>query len=215
MSELKSKIESLLFACGRPVKLAELARFLQTDKAQVKSLLNQIKQDFSARGFCLVEHDEKYQLATSGENAKTVGDFLNAEIREKLTEAAVETLAIVVYKQPVSRAEIENIRGVNSQYILRQLLIRGMIEKTPSAEDARRNVYRTTLDFMHHLGLNHIKELPDFEALTKNVSLEAVTNEPQRQKTAEAGNNHAPGGADGKPNVATGDGSSQNQKFPV
>lgn len=197
MTNLKTGIESILFAAGRPVKLSELAKAFQEDKSEIKAALEQIKQAMLLTGINLVEKDEKYQLATNPGNAKVVGDFLNAEIREKLTEAAVETLAIIVYKQPVSRAEIEAIRGVNSQYILRQLLIRGLVEKAASAEDARRYAYRTTLDFMHHLGLRDIKELPDFEELTKSVNLEEPlppTGQEQNQtaKPAElAPENHS------------------------
>ncbi|MCL5435633.1 MAG: SMC-Scp complex subunit ScpB [Patescibacteria group bacterium] len=188
MTDLKSKIESILFAAGRPVKLVELARSLQAEKADVIAAIEQLKQAATESGIVLVEKDEKYQLATRPENAKVVGDFLNAEVREKLTDAAVETLAIIVYKQPISRAEIEAIRGVNSQYILRQLSIRGMIEKEVSSSDGRRYVYSTTLDFLHHMGLKDVKDLPDFEELTKSVTLETPTTPAPEPSSAPAQN---------------------------
>ena len=100
-----------------------------------------------------------------------VKKFLSLELREKLTESAIETLGIILYKQPVSKSEIENIRGVNSQYILRLLLIRGLIEKIQSPSDKRMQLYKTTLEFMQHLGIKDIKELPDFEELTKAIEL--------------------------------------------
>ena len=180
----ESQIESILFAAGRPVKLLELSRALELKKPEVKQAVEQLKQNLASRGITLIEKDEVYQLASSPENAKTVGNFLVAEQREKLTDVAVETLAIVTYKQPISRAEIEAIRGVNSQYILRQLLIRGLIEKDTSPEDARRLVYKTTLDFMTHLGIKDMKELPDFEELTKSVALPEHTDGQEKQDEA-------------------------------
>jgi segregation and condensation protein B len=193
MTNLKSKIESILFAAGRPVKLNELTRSLQAEKTEVKAAIEEIKQATAESGIILLEKDDKYQLATCPENAKVVSDFLSAEVREKLTDAAIETLAIILYKQPISRAEIEAIRGVNSQYILRQLSIRGMIEKELSTEDGRRYVYYTTLDFMRHMGIKDIKDLPDFEELTKSVNLQTPSvavptppkpqTEPQTDKT--------------------------------
>ena len=83
----------------------------------------------------------------------------------------METLAIIIYRQPISKVEIENIRGVNSQYILRQLLIRGLIEKVASTTDRRSQNYQPTIELMQHLGIKDMKELPDFEELTKNIQL--------------------------------------------
>ena len=179
MNNLDSQIESILFTAGRPVSLSELTKTLNQKKPEVKQAVEQLKQNLLQRGITLIEKDEKYQLVSSPENARTVGSFLVAEQREKLTDVAIETLAIITYKQPISRAEIEAIRGVNSQYILRQLLIRGLIEKATSEEDARRLVYKTTLDFMTHLGIKDMKDLPDFEELTKSVTL------PEQEKTSE------------------------------
>ncbi|MEK9180826.1 MAG: SMC-Scp complex subunit ScpB [Patescibacteria group bacterium] len=171
MNDTQSQIESILFAASRPVKLGELVKTLGLGKTELLELLEKIKNEYSARGINLIEKDERYQLVTNPANGPAVGNFNSAELREKLTDASLETLAIILYKQPVSRAEIEAIRGVNSQYILRQLLIRGMVEKSTSSEDSRRYVYKTTLEFMTHLGITDMKNLPDFEMLTRAVSL--------------------------------------------
>lgn len=171
MNNLNSQIESILFAVARPVKISELAKSLDKKKPEIKTAIEELKIALYHRGIVLMENDEKYQLVTNPENAETVGKFIVSEQREKLTDAAIETLAIIAYKQPISRAEIEAIRGVNSQYILRQLSIRGLVEKLTSPEDARRVVYKTTIEFMTHLGLRDMKNLPDFDELTKNVQL--------------------------------------------
>ena len=127
-------------------------------------------------GIILLAHNNKLQLASNPDNSTVVKKFLSLELREKLSDAALETLAIILYKQPVSKVEIENIRGVNSQYSIRHLLIRGLIEKTQSPSDKRMQLYKTTLEFMQHLGIKDMKELPDFEELTKGIEIPASTN---------------------------------------
>src|SRR5207244_9416891 len=117
---------------------------------QLKSAVAELISQNQTSGIILLAHDKKLQLASNPENSSVVKKFLSLELREKLTDAALETLAIILYRQPVSKAEIENIRGVNSQYILRQLLIRGLIEKIQSPSDKRMQLYKTTLEFMQH-----------------------------------------------------------------
>jgi len=185
MKNLPSYIESILFVAGRPVKISELVKVLDSDKDQIRAALDVLKNSLADRGISLLEKDDRMQLVTAPENNKAVSAFLVAEQREKLTEAAIETLAIILYKQPISRAEIEAIRGVNSQYILRQLLIRGLIEKTTAREDARRLVYKTTIDFMSYLGLKDMKELPDFDDLTKSIQLPETFQNESREKPEE------------------------------
>ncbi|MBI4054333.1 MAG: SMC-Scp complex subunit ScpB [Candidatus Doudnabacteria bacterium] len=171
MKNLISKIQSILFAAGRPIKIAELTKVLGVDRETAAAALAELGNELTHSGINLISHEDKYQLVSNPENAKILSEFLNSELREKLTDASVETLAIVLYKQPISRAEIESIRGVNSQYTLRQLQIRGLIEKSASPEDGRRLVYRTTLDFMRHMGITDLKQLPDFEQLISSVTV--------------------------------------------
>lgn len=180
---LKSIIESILFVAGRPVTLKELEKITGKSRDEILPLLLELKKERASSGILLLEQNQSYLLSTNPENSDTVKNFLNAELREKLTDTGLETLAIVAYKQPVSRAEIESIRGVNSQYTLRLLLVRGLIEKNQSREDSRVSLYRTTHEFLQHLGLADIKELPDFEELTKEVKppeeyQPSVTNPP-------------------------------------
>src|SRR5258708_4946129 len=145
-------------------------------KSQILSILFVAGNQIS--GIILLAHNNKLQLASNPDNSALVKKFLSLELREKLTDAALETLAIILYRQPVSKAEIENIRGVNSQYTLRHLLIRGLIEKIQSPSDKRMQLYKTTLEFMQHLGIKDVKELPDFEDLTKNISLTPASDQP-------------------------------------
>ncbi len=171
LPKLKSQILSILFVASKPVSLKELQDALEIEEAEIKSAITDLVAENHNSGIIVLAHNDKLQLASNPDNSTAVKRFLTLELREKLSDAALETLAIILYKQPVSKVEIENIRGVNSQYTIRQLLIRGLIEKTVSPTDKRSSVYKTTLEFMQHLGIKDIKELPDFEELTKNVQL--------------------------------------------
>ncbi len=171
LSQLKSQILSILFVAGKPVSLKELQDVLEMDESVIKQALEQIVSENHNSGIILLAHNNKLQLASNPDNSSQVKKFLSLELREKLTDPALETLAIILYKQPISKAEIENIRGVNSQYTIRHLLIRGLIEKIQSPSDKRMQLYKTTLEFMQHLGIKDMKELPEFEELTKDIQL--------------------------------------------
>ena len=167
--DLKPLIESLLFVAGRPVSLKELARATGKKEAEVAELLAALIAEKKNTGIVILEQNRSYLMSTNPQNSEAVKSFLNTDLREKLTDAAIETLAIITYKQPVSRAEIEAIRGVNSQYTIRLLLMRGLVEKVQSPKDNRSHYYQTTHEFLQHLGLSSVKDLPDFAELTAKV----------------------------------------------
>jgi segregation and condensation protein B len=169
--QLKSQILSILFVSSKPVSISELETTLELDAAAIKEAVASIVADNHSNGVILLANNDKLQLASNPDNSAAVKKFLSLELREKLSDAALETLAVIAYRQPVSKAEIENIRGVNSQYTIRQLLIRGLVEKIGSQTDKRVQHYKTTLEFMQHLGLKDVNELPDFEELTKNIQM--------------------------------------------
>lgn len=186
---LKSVVESLLFVSGKPLTAKTLAAFLEMDKGQIQNALDQLKQDRTQAGVVLLENNGEYQLAASPANSTQVKNFLNAELREKLTDATVEVLAIIAYRQPISKAEIEAIRGVNSQYSIRNLLMRGLVEKIPNPADARSALYQTTTEFLMHLGITSAKDLPDFQALAEKIKLPET---PQSQEAASAASDQGP-----------------------
>ena len=177
-AKLKSQILSVLFAASKPVLISELVEVLGDDESKIKDAISELMSQNKDSGIIILAINNKVQLATNPDNSTQVKKFLSLELREKLTDAALETLAIIVYRQPISKAEIENIRGVNSQYILRQLLIRGLIEKIASESDKRSQHYRPTLELMQHLGIKDIKELPDFEEITKNIEIPMSESKP-------------------------------------
>lgn len=167
--DLKKTIEAILFVAGRPVSLKEIEKVTHAGGEDIKKALGEIRQTFAQSGIALLEQGGDFLLSTNPECSPQIKEFLNLELREKLTDASLETLAIITYKQPVSRAEIEAIRGVNSQYSLRVLMIRGLIEKITSPKDSRILLYRTTHEFLQHLGIRNLKDLPEFAELTAKV----------------------------------------------
>jgi segregation and condensation protein B len=182
--QLSSQILSILFVASKPVEIDELVDVLELTREEIIKAVDELTGETADSGINVLVANDKLQLASNPDNSPQVKKFLSLELREKLTDAALETLAIIVYKHPVSKAEIENIRGVNSQYSLRQLLIRGLIEKTSSDSDKRMQLYKPTHEFMQQLGIRNMKDLPDFEELTKNVQL------PSESQTSD--NNPAP-----------------------
>ncbi|OGE76290.1 MAG: SMC-Scp complex subunit ScpB [Candidatus Doudnabacteria bacterium RIFCSPHIGHO2_02_FULL_48_21] len=169
MMDLKSQIESLLFVAGRPVSLKELHKATGRPEDDIVKVLEELKKAREDSGIIILEQDKKFLMSSNPEHTTAVKEFLNTDLRQKLTDAAIETLAIITYKQPVSRAEIEAIRGVNSQYTIRLLMMRGLIEKA-AGKDARSNYYQTTHEFLQHLGITSIKDLPEFADLTSKVA---------------------------------------------
>src|SRR4051812_10933075 len=137
LSKLKSQILSILFVASKPVSLKELESTLEITSDELKEAIASLVSENQTAGIIVLAHDNKLQLSSNPDHSTVVKRFLSLELREKLTDAALETLAIILYRQPVSKAEIENIRGVNSQYSLRHLLIRGLIEKIQSPTDKR------------------------------------------------------------------------------
>ena len=171
MQELISQIESLLFVSNKPLTLKQLIKLTDSGEQSVKQALEQIASDRTDRGIVLLDAPDGYQLATNSTNTEVVKNFLNADLREALTEATIEVLAIIGYRQPISKAEIESIRGVNSQYSLRALLMRGLIEKIPNPGDGRGSMYQVTTEFLQHMGITSVNELPEFQELVAKIQL--------------------------------------------
>ncbi len=170
-NNLPSIIESLLFVSSKPLTVKDFCKLLEKSPEEVKPALETLVATRKDCGVVILDNNGEYQMATNAENSTVVKKFLIDELREKLTDASVEVLGIIAYRQPISKAEIEAIRGVNSQYSLRHLLMRGLIEKTPSLNDARSFVYQTTTECLSHLGLNSIQDLPEFEKLVEQIKL--------------------------------------------
>lgn len=187
MASLKSKIESLLFISNQPFSIKKLVNITKSDKDKVETAIKELMTHYNqeSKGVAIQKIGDKVQMVTAPDNAKLVKDYIKEETTGELTRPALETLTIVAYRGPISRAEIEQIRGVNCAIILRNLLMRGMVE---SKEDKKKmqTIYNITFDFLKFLGLNEQSELPDYEKLNSSESLDKILNPEEAGKVNSA-----------------------------
>lgn len=159
--EAAALLESMLFVASGPVSLQRLARTLDVSPEVVRGLLRALEAEYAGRGLRLQWSGNEVQLTTAPEAAAVVERFLGLETTSRLSQAALEVLAIVAYMQPATRPEIDDIRGVNSDGALRTLLSRGLLEEVGRRETPGRPIlYGTTPDFLQHFGLGSLQELP-------------------------------------------------------
>lgn len=159
-------IEAVLFASGDPVSLDKLADIIDYDKNTTRGILSNLinKYQSSSRGIMLMEIDGSYQLCTKPEFDKHIIKLGAVRKKQSLTSAAYETLSIIAYKQPVTRAQIEQIRGVNSDGIVQKLLERDIITEAGRDDTlGRPMLFKTTEEFLRIFGYSSIKDLPALE----------------------------------------------------
>lgn len=172
-----AELEALLFIHGEPLARKKAEKILELGKEDLDSLVSEFEKRLAVenRGLALVRDNEKIQLATKPQFAKLIEGFVKAEMSEDLTPATLEVLSIIAYLGPVSRAQIDYRRGVNSSFTLRNLMLRGLIERLPDPERPSSFLYQPTFEFFRHLGVNGKEELPDFEKFKASLSV----SEPQ------------------------------------
>ncbi len=158
---LRSQIESLLFVANEPVHVGRLASVLQAEAEQIDQALSDLAQEYAHRGLRVQRKGQRVQMVTAPEAADSVRLFLGLETGSKLSPAALETLAIIAYRQPVTRAQIEAVRGVNSDSVLRTLVNLNLIEEQGRLEQVGRPIiYGTTFEFLQQFGLSGLDQLP-------------------------------------------------------
>ena len=155
------KLEALLFVAPEPVTTAQLATALDVAPSVVERGLNELDASLATRGLRLQRNAGRFQLTTAPQLAELIERFLGLEATTHLSRAALETLAIIVYQQPVTRPQIDSIRGVNSDSMMKSLLNKGLILESGRADGPGRPIlYSTTPEFLQHFGLNSILEMP-------------------------------------------------------
>lgn len=159
--EVIASIESVLFVASEPVSLVHLATVIEISTEEVQASLENLQELYQERGIRIQWHGGKVQLTTAPENAELIERFLGLESSTRLSRAALETLAIIAYRQPVTRPNLDSVRGVNSDGVLRSLLNKGLIQEVGRSEKPGRPIlYGTTSDFLQHFGLNSLLALP-------------------------------------------------------
>lgn len=165
------QLEGLLFVAGEPVTPAHLAEALDVSTSLVEAALKELDASLASRGLRLQRNAGRVQLTTAPQLAGTIERFLGLEATTHLSRAALETLAIIAYQQPVTRPQIEAVRGVNSDSMLKGLLSKGLILESGRAEGPGRPIlYSTSPEFLQHFGLNSITDLPPLELAGQDVN---------------------------------------------
>lgn len=158
------RLEALLFVAAEPVLSAQLAIALETTTTEVEQGLKVLDESLQSRGLRLQRHGGRVQMTSAPEYAQLIERFLGLEATTRLSRAALETLSIIAYQQPVTRPHIDEIRGVNSDSMLKSLLSKGLIQETGRADGPGRPIlYSTTPEFLQHFGLNSVRDMPPLE----------------------------------------------------
>lgn len=161
---LAAIVESLLFVADAPVPVSQLAEAVERDARDVEEALQSLSESYTRRGVRLQRKGNQVQLVSAPEAASYIERFLGLSLSGKLSAAALETLAIIAYKQPITRPQIETVRGVSSDGVLRTLISKGLIEEVGRLETVGHPVlFGTTFDFLQYFGLSSLSELPQLE----------------------------------------------------
>lgn len=179
---LTKHLEAILFWKGEPQSIKELAKALNSNEKDIGDSLNELEQLLQGRGIILMRNNDEVMLGTSPDASELIEAITKDELSRDLGKAALETLAIILYKGPVKRSEVDYIRGVNSTFIIRNLLIRGLIEKKQAPDDQRASLYSTSFDLLSHLGISNVKELPEFDQVQEEIRKFKETHEESKQQ---------------------------------
>ena len=168
--ELEKQIEAILFWKGEPITKKKLSDILKVTEEEIHEALLKIKVNLIDRGIVLVEKEDHVTLGTAPEVSSLIEKLQKEELHKELSKASLETLSIVLYKNGVSRSEIDYIRGVNSSFILRALAIRGLVEKHVDSKDNRRFIYKPSLELLSFMGVKALEELPGYADINQSIT---------------------------------------------
>lgn len=181
------------------MSVKQLAGLIKKDSADIKKAGDELVEEHKElkSGVQIIKNGSKYQMVSSPENSKLVSDFINDETTGELSRPSLETLTIIAYRGPIAKLELDRIRGVNCSLILRNLLLRGLVEVKYRKEDEE-PIYSVTLDFVRFLGINDVNELPDYERLSRDDLIDRIlaeeeeaANKKKDQKTPQPNKNEA------------------------
>jgi len=178
---LSAQIEALLFFKGEPMTVKKIAEALAATAEEVDSALGELETALKGRGISVIRNEGEVELRTSPEAAALIEKITKDELSKDLGKAGLETLSLILYKGPVKRSEIDYIRGVSSQYIVRSLLVRGLIQRDVDPNDSRSVVYSPSMDTLAMLGVTKKEDLPEFAAVQEEWNKQQASleeNEP-------------------------------------
>jgi segregation and condensation protein B len=183
--EIEKKIEAILFWKGEPISRKKLSEILSAQaglkigETEINENIEKLKWNLKERGIVLLEKENEISFGTAPEFSKLIEDLQKEELNKELSKASLETLSIVLYKNGVSRAEIDYIRGVNSSFTLRALSVRGLIEKIVDSKDNRRYIYKPSFEMLSFMGIKSVEELPDYMEVSNSIDIAAKNLEEE------------------------------------
>ena len=176
MNEIEKTIEALLFIYGGEMSYKKLAQAAKVSEDEVKEAIGKVQIKLKKEsGLNLIIKDGSVKMVTKPEEAGAIERLIKDEFEAELTPAALETLTIILYLGPVSRAEIDYIRGVNSSFILRALILRGLIERHKGIKKSYLYLYEATMELLQYLGVAAAAELPDYEKYKNDPKFQILT----------------------------------------
>ena len=190
IEKIKAIIEAILFAAGRIVTIEELMIALELDKEQIERIIKNMQEEYKTRGIELIKIDKGYQLCTKKEYYEYIYPILDKRAKPNLSTAALETLAIIAYNQRATRAEIEAIRGVNSDGTIYKLLDYGLIEDAGKADlPGKPTTYKTTSEFLKMFGYETLANLPELPRYKLDANRQIVIDELIEEQENQEENN--------------------------
>ncbi|OHA23970.1 MAG: hypothetical protein A3B11_01840 [Candidatus Taylorbacteria bacterium RIFCSPLOWO2_01_FULL_44_26] len=170
--EISQKIEAILFWKGEPMTIKKLTQLIDTDESSIQAGITNLAENLKGRGLTLVENADSVSLGTTKELSGLIEKLNKDDLSGDLGKAGLETISIVLYCGPISRADIDHIRGVNSSFILRALLVRGLIERLENQLTSNRGfVYQPTIALLSHLGISKLNQLPDYPSIRSEIEI--------------------------------------------
>lgn len=172
---LVSHIESILFVASKPLSVKKLAKALDVSAEAVLSAVTELRVKYNSEnsGVVIVENNDEYQMVANPDNREAAESFIKAEVSGELTRPQLETLTVISYCGPITKPELEQIRGVNCALILRNLMMRGLVKERDDAINLL-PTYEVTMEYLRHLGLNSLNDLPDYTTLHNHAYLTAA-----------------------------------------
>jgi len=177
MENIKSKIESLLFISGKTMSIKQLSGLINKKPEEIEeagdALLAVYKEKNS--GIQIIKNNSNYQMVTAGDNSELIKDFIKDETTGEFSKPSLETLTIIAYRGPVSKTDIDRIRGINCSLILKNLSIRGLVDVKKDSKEEE-TYYSVSVDFLRYLGINNVEELPEYAKLNQDDTLNKMLN---------------------------------------
>lgn len=190
---LENQIEAVLFYKGGAVSIKELSAAIGVPESEINTYAESLRASLEGRGVRLVRDGNMLALATAPSTHELIEKMRREELEGPLGKAGLETLAVIIFRGPLSRVDIEYVRGVNCSSILRSLMIRGLVQRTENPNDKRSFLYQTTAELPAFFGVSQISELPQFEETRAQIESlfterEAIAKKEEAGETAEETN---------------------------